>query len=252
MSDALFVHRQGSGGQTIVLLHGFGSTHRAWAEVQPALAEQAATLAFDLPGHGNSMEFPGGSSPRAAAESVAGAIRDRGTGAVHLVGHSMGGAIATLVALAEPELVASLTLLAPGGYGPEINHRLLARYAAACSRDELRTALETMSGWNHSISDTVLDDYVAMRAVPGQTARLKELATHMVREGRQGAIGRDKLAELEMPVSLLWGNQDCVLPARQSCGLPGGFAVHILEETGHMLPYERPEQIIRLVRRNAK
>jgi len=250
VSDGLFAHEEGNGEPAIVLLHGFGSTHRAWRQVQPALARERAVLAVDLPGHGASLHHAGGDSPRAAAEAVADLIRARAGGAVHLAGHSMGGAVAMLVAMSAPELVASLTLLAPGGLGPEINHRLLARYAAAQDRGELLAVLEMMCGWNHGISAQTVDDYAAMRSLPGQAERLRAMAAAMVRDGRQGVIGRDRLERLEMPVSIAWGLQDCVLPPRQLEGLPPAFAMHIFEEAGHMLPVERPDGIVRLIRRN--
>ena len=56
----------------------------------------------------------------------------------------MGGAVAALIAMRAGDAVRSLTLLAPGGMGPEINHRVLARFAKAISRDEISVAMEPM------------------------------------------------------------------------------------------------------------
>ncbi|MGC3085787.1 alpha/beta fold hydrolase, partial [Enterococcus faecium] len=70
---------------------------------------------------------------------------------VHLVGHSMGGATAALVAVFAAEKVASLTLQAPGGFGPDINGRLLRHYAAARTHDALQLALEGMFGWRNPV-----------------------------------------------------------------------------------------------------
>lgn len=250
MSEELFALKQGGGKDTVVLLHGFGTTHSVWNALAAELARRARVIAFDLPGHGGSLDFSGGTSPRAAAAAIAGQAGRMAEGAVHFVGHSMGGAIATLVALFNPEQVASLSLLAPGGFGPEINHRLLKRYAAAESPDELLAVLEFMSGWNHVIADSVLEGYSAMRKVPGQGEKLAAIAAGMARDGKQGVIPRDQLAAIKAPVSLLWGMQDCVLPVRQSEGLPEGFRIELLEETGHMLPYERPEEVLAAISRH--
>lgn len=250
MSGGLFAREQGDGAETVVLLHGFGTTHCVWDGISAALAGRARILAFDLPGHGKSLDFSGGTSPRAAAAAIAEATGRKAQGAVHLVGHSMGGAIATLIALANPALVVSLTLLAPGGFGPEINHRLLKRYAAARTGDDLLCVLEAMSGWNHAIPEKVLHDYSAMRALPGQSERLVAIAETMARDGRQGVIPVESLSGIAIPVSLLWGLQDCVLPARQAHDLPARFNVQLFEETGHMLPYERPLEVERAILRN--
>ncbi|MDT9126949.1 alpha/beta fold hydrolase, partial [Escherichia coli] len=65
---------------------------------------------------------------------------------IHVAGHSMGGAVATLMALMAPNRVISLTLLAPGGSGEAINGTLLRRYAAAGDENELKSCLLAMSG----------------------------------------------------------------------------------------------------------
>src|SRR5882757_4225967 len=117
MISSLYVAERGAGPKTIVLLHGFGGCHDVWHEVTSALAPGIRTLAYDLPGHGLSLDFPGGGAAKTAARAVLAALAARQTSQmrrVHLGGHSMGGASATLMALTAPEKVASLTLLAPG------------------------------------------------------------------------------------------------------------------------------------------
>lgn len=248
----LHSHRSGSGSRTIVFLHGFGATHRAWATVQEELSRSFSTIAFDLPGHGGSLDFEGAGRAKLAADAVTADIRSRGLGSVHLVGHSMGGTIAALLALRAPELAASLTLLAPGGFGPEINQRLLTRYARAIRRDELQDALENMFGWNNPVPEGVLDDHVRMRAVPGQRERLLAIVDQIACDGVQGVIARDELRKLKVPVKVVWGTQDRVLPTRQAHHMPGMFGVHIFEDTGHMLQNERPAEVAALIAQNAR
>ncbi|MCP4318771.1 MAG: alpha/beta fold hydrolase [Hyphomicrobiales bacterium] len=129
-TEALFAVEEGQGESApIVFLHGFGAGAHVWADVQNAFAGELHTLAYDLPGHGRSLNATGFERSRKMAGAITEDLAGRGVGKVHLVGHSMGGAVATLIALRTPDIVASMTLLAPGGYGPEINHCLLRRYA---------------------------------------------------------------------------------------------------------------------------
>ena len=114
MSDRLGARVMGNGGRTVVLLHGFGGSHSTWTDIQPALARDATVIAYDLPGHARSLDYPGAGPATVAAKAVAADLTAGGRGRVHLVGHSMGGAVATLIAMRSPERVASLTLLAPG------------------------------------------------------------------------------------------------------------------------------------------
>lgn len=253
MKETLFAHEQGEGEKTVVLLHGFGGTHHSWRLVQPRLAEETRTIAFDLPGHAGSLDYPGDGGPvRFAATAVVTELKRRKLGQTNLVGHSMGGAVAVLAALAEPAMFASLTLLAPGGFGSEINHRLLLRYAEARDREVLRGALENMFGWNNAIPDETLDNHFNIRSLPGQTDRLVKIAKGMIRDGKQGMIPKEQLATIEVPVKVLWGMQDRVLPTRQCHRLPPLFAIHVFEETGHMLPEEIPDEIVTLTRQNIR
>lgn len=242
----------GTGDRTIVLLHGFGGDRLAWLPVVDRLAETSRTIAYDLPGHGLSGDFPEAGPPKVAVRAVLADLAERGVEKAHLVGHSMGGAIATLMALAEPSRVASLTLLAPGGFGPEINMRLLHRFAAARSADEFRAALEGLYGWMSPISEEMIGLCVQSRPDGAISERLTRIAGFLSRDGRQGVIPRDRIAELSMPISLVWGELDNVLPYRQTRDLPPNIALHSLPDVGHMLIDEAPDQVFSVIKRTAR
>lgn len=246
---ALFAHELGTDGPPVALVHGFGASHAVWEPIQEGLARDARTLAYDLPGHGGSFDFPEAGPPRVAAKAVLADLVARGLAGVHLVGHSKGGAVAVLMAMAEPARIASLTLLAPGGFGPEINHRLLSRYAAAADEATLLSCIEAMFGWFSPVPAEAVAWALAERAKPGRTGKLVEIARGLARDGRQGQLPREALEALAMPVSVVWGGLDNVLPVRQAQGLPPRFGVHIFPDLGHMLPEEAPADVLAIVRR---
>jgi pyruvate dehydrogenase E2 component (dihydrolipoamide acetyltransferase) len=233
----------GDGAHTVVFVHGFGANHHVWDTLVARLAKRAKTFAYDLPGHGLSLDVPGAGSAKFAARAILADLSSRGVEAAHVVGHSMGGAVATLMALAEPQRIASLTLLAPGGFGPEINGPLLRRYAEATDRDEIRDCLAAMSGEGAAIPDDTLRPYLNMREKPGQTEKLVEIAAAITQGDRQGVIPRELLEKLSMPVTVLWGTGDPVLPFAQTGNLPARFTLHTVEGAGHMLTGEAANRV---------
>ncbi|BCM21343.1 alpha/beta fold hydrolase [Mesorhizobium sp. J8] len=242
----------GAGPKTIVFLHGLGACGEIWRDVMASLAAEARLLAYDLPGHGQSLECEGMGGPKPAARAILADLAERRLGKVHLVGHSMGGAIATLMALADPGRIASLTLLAPGGFGPEINAGLLRRYAAATGRNEIRACLAAMSGPRSLPPDHVVDALCRMRERTGQFQTLIDMAAAMTRDDRQGVIPAAQLDALDMPVMVVWGAQDPLLPASQTEALPSHFHLHHVLDAGHMLVEEAPALVAEIVRRNTR
>jgi pimeloyl-ACP methyl ester carboxylesterase len=249
----LFAHESGSGGPLVVLLHGFGGTHRIWTETGIAgrLGAKAEVLAYDLPGHGRSVDFPDAGPAKVAAKAVLADLAARGARPAHLVGHSMGGAIALLAAIIDPARVASLTLLSPGGFGPQINAELLRRYAAAGEREVLRACLAEMAGPDAGVNEAVLEALLVERQDPLHAAKLAEIAAFITRDGRQGEIPRAMMEDVDTPVSVVWGDRDAVLPVEQAEGLPPAFALHVIPGCGHMIPEEAPELALRIIARNA-
>ncbi|SHF82720.1 Pimeloyl-ACP methyl ester carboxylesterase [Jatrophihabitans endophyticus] len=97
-----------------LFVHGLAGSALNWTDFAGALRGRLAIEALDLPGHGLSGPAPRGRySPQLHADTVVRYLEQSGRGPVHLVGNSMGGAVSILVAAQRPDLVRTLTLLAP-------------------------------------------------------------------------------------------------------------------------------------------
>lgn len=236
----------------IVLLHGFGGTSSGWADLIPVLSAERRVLAFDLPGHGSSLDWPETCNAVVAMKAVVAELSSLGIDRAHLVGHSMGGAIAALIGLRQPECVASLTLLAPGGFGFEINHRLLRSFARATDPASVQVLLEQFYGWEFSLPQGTIESVVQDRARPGVTEALSAIAETIIDGRVQKVLPRAELADIGCPVKIIWGTQDRVLPTRQSHKLPGTIATHIFERVGHMPHQEVPDEVTRLILENVR
>jgi pimeloyl-ACP methyl ester carboxylesterase len=234
----------GSVGPRLALLHGFGGVADVWHDIAERLSVNHRMIVYDLPGHGRSLNYPKAGPPKIAARAIADDLRSRGPGPLHLVGHSMGGAIAVLVALGAQDLVASLTLVAPGGMGEEINAPLLRRFGDAQSHHEIAACLKAMSTPGAPDPDPRAAVLAAARGSAEQHRKLVEIAELITRDGRQGVIPTNILASLSIPVSVLWGTDDPVLPYAQARNLPPNVEVTAIPGAGHMLIEEAPQAII--------
>ncbi|MGX5664963.1 alpha/beta fold hydrolase [Rhizobium daejeonense] len=242
----------------LVLLHGFGGGAFVWRDVIDRLPADLPVIAYDLPGHAGSLHADGIGGAGRMARAILSDLDRRGIGAFHLAGHSLGGAAAALIALRQPQAVPSLTMVAPGGFGPEINHRVLKRFGLADTAEELRSALETMVGYNFDIPETMVETTLDARRGKGAREALSAVFSAIVSvHGEAGtAQGQLPLADilaLPMPKALLWGLEDCILPPHQSAVSGSNLAVHRLPGGGHMLVDECPdivaEEILQTVKR---
>ena len=136
--------KRGSGAETVVLIHGFGGDLDNWLFNIDALAQTFTVYAFDLPGHGQSVKALGDASAEGFAKTVVAFLDALGIDRAHLVGHSLGGAIAIEVANLARDRVKSLSLIASAGLGPEINMDYVAGFTASSSRKDLKPQLEKL------------------------------------------------------------------------------------------------------------
>ena len=241
----------GSETAPIVLVHGFGGDLNTWLFNQTDLAETHAVYALDLPGHGRSGKDVG-AGDLATLSGALGAFLDAlGIGRAHLVGHSLGGAVALELALGRPEAAASLTLIASAGLGPEINGAYIDGFIAAGRRKEMKTVLQMLFADPQAVGRDMVEEVLRYKRLDGVEAALRGIAGAVFPGGRQGTVLAGRLAELAQPVQVIRGREDRILPPAQAEGLPANVAVTMIENAGHMPQMEAAAEVNRLIRKIA-
>ncbi len=238
----------GSETAPIVLVHGFGGDLNTWLFNQPDLAETHAVYALDLPGHGRSGKDVG-AGDLAALSGALGAFLDAlGIGRAHLVGHSLGAALALDLALRRPEAAASLTLIAPAGLGPEIDMTFIDGFIAAGRRKEMKAVLQMLFADPQAVGREMVEEVLRYKRLDGVEAALRGIAGAVFPGGRQGTVLAERLSELAQPVQVIRGRKDRILPPAQAEGLPAKVAVATIEGAGHMPQMEAAAEVNRLIR----
>jgi len=233
----------------VLLLHGFGADLNTWMFTQPALAEGRRVIALDLPGHGGSAKQVDQAGSQSLAAVIDQALNALGVERAHLVGHSMGGGIAIAFALRQPERVATLSLIASASLGPEINAAFIDGFVRATRRREAMEVLGLLVHDPALVSRTMVEDVLRYKRLDGVPAALTAIAEEWFPGGRQHADLGDAVAALKLPVQILWGREDRIIPVAHAEALASRLPVHILEQTGHLPHMEKAGEVNRLIKR---
>jgi len=239
--------RRGEGGEPVLLIHGFGGDLGNWLFNHEALAEKRAVYALDLPGHGESTKDVGAGTLEELAAVAAAFLETVGVRAAHLVGHSMGGAVAMTLAAAAPERVRSLALLGSAGLGREINGAYLDGFVGAATRNALRPHLAQLFADEKLITRQLVDDVLKYKRLEGVDRALRKLQASLFPGGAQGRLLRDALASTRVPALVIWGGKDRIIPASHAAGLPPAVKVEVIPEAGHMVQMEAAGAVNRLL-----
>jgi len=235
-------------GRPIILIHGFGGDLNNWMFTQPGLAEKHRVIALDLLGHGGSSKDVGAGDLAALSASVVGLLAALDIPKAHLVGHSLGGAVALRTALDNPAHVVSLSLISPAGFGDELDGGFITGFIAANRRKQLEPVLEKLFKDKSLVSRDMAEDLLKYKRLDGVGAALSTIAAANFADGRQKEILRGRLAELgNIPVQVIWGAEDEIIPAHQAEGLPAGIRTHVLAGAGHMPQMEKAAEVNRLI-----
>ena len=251
----LTYERRGA-GDPLVLVHGLGSSRRAWDPLLPTLAEHFDVLTVDLPGFGESKPLRVEPLPSTLAASIADLLDELGLTAPHVVGNSLGGWVALELARIRP--VTSLTLLSPAGVWsartPTYTRaslrasRWLARYAGGLLSWLVKYKLgrTLVLGQTHGRPGRLTPDQArrAVRALgrcPGFAATFRATVNRHYQAGP---------ADAGVPVTVAFGSRDHVLLSQQSRHieqLPEGTRVASLPGCGHVPMFDDPEAVVALV-----
>ena len=239
--------KRGEGGRPLVLIHGFGGDLNNWMFNFDALAASREVFVIDLPGHGGSTKDAGDGSIDSLAKTVGGFLDAVGIDQAHLAGHSLGGAIATDLALNHPSRVLSLTLIASAGLGEEINHAYIDGFVRASRRNQLKPFLQQLFADPDLVTRQLVEDILKFKRIDGVPKALTAIAQQLVAEGKQTSNYRDCLADISVPILVLWGVKDQIIPVSHAEGLPASVQTEILNDHGHMLHVEAAGEVNRLM-----
>jgi pimeloyl-ACP methyl ester carboxylesterase len=248
---------------TFVLLHGYGGSSFTWRHWLEALSARGHVVLVDLKGFGNAPKPNDGCySPRDQADLVGQLITQRDLNRVTLVGHSLGGGIALLVAL---RLVAAgegrlhrLVLVAGAAYPqrlppfvslarhPRLSEILWRLFGA---RRIVRRVLHTIVHDPSRVTPLQIEGYARPLSSPGARRALISSALQIVPDDLDRTIGL--YPTLRVPTLLLWGRGDPVVPLavgeRLAADLPHATLV-VLEACGHLPPEELPDESLAALR----
>lgn len=239
--------KSGTGERTILLVHGFASDARSWSLNQPALAAAGATVyAIDLPGHGLLPAQAIGGLDR-LADVVLAAAEALSPAPIHLIGHSMGGAIALRAAARAPARVQRLTLIAPAGLGPSFNQEFLDGLLAMQDAEGARAALAPLVADPAILGRQIVEGVLAARNRPHTFAAWQAMNSinREIWERRTEAMAA--LGALDLPVQILWGERDAVLPAPLADALPAHVPLYLQRGLGHVPHMEGARQANQLI-----
>jgi pimeloyl-ACP methyl ester carboxylesterase len=221
---------RGAHAPPVVLVHGVNDQAGSWFTVAPALASQRRVILPDLPGHGESAPSSGPLPLPLfldALENVFGHERE-----ITLVGNSLGGWLAALYTLAHPDRVKHLVLEAAGGLA-----RPFASPVFAHDREQALVILRNVHGSRFQAPEWVIEALIA-RSKNSQMLRVTEAENYILDR---------RLADLHTPTTLIWGEEDGVLPvayARELQSLIAGSELRVLEGAAHIPHMQNPEAFL--------
>lgn len=247
----------------VLLVHGIGRSLEDWNPQYERLSADYRVIAVDVPGFGFSDRPEGPITLSAFANGVLGTIDVLGEQRpLHIVGNSLGGAIAMQVLAQRPERVASLALINSAGFGSEVTVllRILAMpvIGPLASRRTTRATATMLE--RACYADTALasreriDRAMAIAGKPHHGAVMLATAVELATARGVKAGWRRQLAAFAAlhprPTMVMWGDQDKVLPAHhleEARRVLPHAETHLLPGIGHMPQIECPDEFAALL-----
>lgn len=239
---SLTVRVRSGRGPTLLLLHYWGGSARTWDPMLAHLDSQTPVATYDHRGWSQSSAMPGPFDLTQLARDAAAVIGALQTDIV-LVGHSMGGKVAQLVAAERPDALTGLVLVAPAppeppaAVTPQFQHQLAHAYdsreTVAYALDNMLTATSlTASGRAQVIEDSLAATDAARTEWPlrGIAEDISPAAEYISADTTVIAGGRD----IVEPVDIL---RQHLMPFISHARM------RVLDNVGHLIPLEAPDTL---------
>lgn len=230
-------------GTPIVLIHGFGGDADNWVLNLDALSADRPVYAIDLPGHGRSSKIVDQGDLFELAGAVLALLDQRQVEKAHLVGHSLGGAVAFAVLGRAPQRVASITGIAPAGLGDTVNDAYIKGFVDAEKRKDVKAALQMLVADPEKVSANMIEGVQRYKRLENVREALTTIAAKTMPGGRQTASFRDLVETAQVPIQVIWGEKDAIIDPAQAAGLPTRIKVVKLEAVGHMPHLEAADTV---------
>lgn len=250
---------QGSGSQTLILIHGLGSYLPAWDKNIPELSKNYRTIALDLPGYGKSSKGNYEFSMTYYAQVIREFCYAMKIDEVVLVGHSMGGQIALTAALQYPDLVKKMVLIAPAGF-ETFNKGQREWLGNVLSLDAVKYTtveqIKTNLSYNFynmpEDAEFMYTDRVAMRTASDFDAYCFAVSRSV--KGMTDQPIFDFLPQIKQPTLAIFGKYDNLIPnrilnggktetyAKKGADQMPNCQLVMLDKTGHFVQFENPEE----------
>ncbi|MFD4027223.1 alpha/beta fold hydrolase [Streptomyces sp. NPDC058576] len=239
-------------GDPIVLVHGTPYSSFLWRDIAPALARTRTVFVFDHLGFGQSEQREDQDLSLAAhARNFARLLEHWKLNCPSVVAHDIGGAVALRTLLLEEQTYRDLTLFdaVSGGEWERGLFQLFLEHTEVFQKipdyvHEAIVASHLRHATHVGFRPGVLDEFLApWRGAAGQAAFYRQYS--QIRQ-TDTAVYEHLLAGLSLPVRLIWGREDRILPPKYATWLHERIPhaeLHWIEEAGHLLQEDAPAQL---------
>ena len=255
-------------GPAILLIHGIGDNSSTWETVQTKLAQRFTVIAPDLLGHGKSDKPRADYSVAAYANGMRDLLSVLGVERVTVVGHSLGGGVTMQFAYQYPQLVERVVLVATGGVTKDVHFALrlasLPMGSEALTLLRMPGALPALQIFGRVVG-TALGSTRFGRDLPDVLRVLAELpeptaSSAFSRTLRAVVDWRGQVVTMldrcyltqSVPVQLIWGEDDSVIPVGHAsmahAAMPGS-RLEIFGKSGHFPFHDFPDRFVEVVER---
>jgi pimeloyl-ACP methyl ester carboxylesterase len=232
--DGRIFWRGGAGDDTLVLLHGVNDQAGTWSSVVPALMVRHELLVLDLAGHGDSEPREGPLTMERILADVHAVIDSDAKDKVTIVGNSMGGWVSMLYALEHPERVERLVLENASGMSWTVTVPLFAQ-----NREQAAAIFHAVHGPDAFVPEEALDAIINRAA--------SSPMTRVVQGGIAAHLLDSRFGNLDVPVSMIWGENDGLLPLEYAQALRAripGATLSVIKGAAHIPHRQQPERFL--------